>query len=713
MRSPEAEMGEEGFQALDTFVELTVQQRQSRCDPDNMAFKQVLNNMRLGITSPEIENFLNSKIYDNTENDIIQALPPKKTLFVAPTRATVKKINMEKTKELVNVHKQECMHIWSHDTMDANKKKSGQSCVSTDHTTNRMKWWKIDPDQGSKSFNKLAPVLNLCIGSRVMTTSNLATNLGICNGSLGTVVGFMYHDGHVDHLRDCETKEDAAENLQPLPVVLVEFDDLPPYATSYYVDKPNIIPISPSTCNLAKNVIRKQLPLALSFCSTIHKAQGSSVDNVVCMLEPCHSRGLLYVAASRVRSVEGLHFVMTAKKFSIVSSDITGQPQQKRKNNDTGPYQIIQNVYDKLRGEMYNHAMCVAPLIADSDGDPLDVFTNDPSFEIILWQYGLQENHDVARPHTETQICTTQCARQPAALVQQKTLFQALNELETIFNNGMDSNGSHNSCCFLSIYGVHSTRKECCLRLLELPVTDEIVKCAQQSLTNALIEQENNPNNILYTWCQQQHQETIELYTLWESLKKRKNEKTQEINALKEIIVPKLVPFWSDEDRINANGEVRPATSVLGSFASIVEKFGEEHSYLFDLQDRYENLQNEYNSLCLFQHYETRSTQCMKMYIALLSTNGYQCSDEDLNIISLLENMTIVRVNKDDTSHVEPMTMFNKKQCLQQTPTRQSIMSIKFIAYANEHYEEIINVHEYLEDNQIEQVGNVQMWQLV
>ena len=42
----------------------------------------------------------------------------------------------------------------------------------------------------------LFPVVFLAVGARVMLTSNLWHEVGLCNGAAGTVYQILYHEGH-------------------------------------------------------------------------------------------------------------------------------------------------------------------------------------------------------------------------------------------------------------------------------------------------------------------------------------------------------------------------------------------------------------------------------------------------------------------------------------------------------------------------------------
>lgn len=144
---------------------------------------------------------------------------------------------------------------------------------------------------GQLNRNCIAPkVLELKIGAQVMCLRNIqGTN--IVNGSIGKV--------HKINESSVDVKfSDGITNLQK---------------ETWSIEESVILDGKVKTKVLAS---RKQIPLKLSWASTIHKVQGATLDNVCLNLEHCFGTGMCYTALSRAKSESGL-FIKNFNPSSI------------------------------------------------------------------------------------------------------------------------------------------------------------------------------------------------------------------------------------------------------------------------------------------------------------------------------------------------------------------------------------------------------------
>jgi len=134
----------------------------------------------------------------------------------------------------------------------------------------------------------LEKVVRLCVGARVMLKKNKDVDAGLVNGSVGTVGGF-----------GITAKNSTVEILS----INIQFTNM---------DSPVTIYRESCSFEVLKGIFytRKQFPLMLAFAITIHKSQGLSLQSVIVDAgETTFGCGMVYVALSRVTSLDGLHLI--------------------------------------------------------------------------------------------------------------------------------------------------------------------------------------------------------------------------------------------------------------------------------------------------------------------------------------------------------------------------------------------------------------------
>lgn len=140
-------------------------------------------------------------------------------------------------------------------------------------------------------------ILDLKVGARVITLINDKDEL-YKNGSLGTITR-MTDNG-----------------------VYVKFDDGGEFYIEYYCWE--ICNYKLQNGKVIKEVIGtfEQLPLKIAYAITIHKSQGQTYDKA--NINPyCWDYGQLYVALSRVKSIEGIHLTsLIQNRFLKTSRDV-------------------------------------------------------------------------------------------------------------------------------------------------------------------------------------------------------------------------------------------------------------------------------------------------------------------------------------------------------------------------------------------------------
>lgn len=155
--------------------------------------------------------------------------------------------------------------------------------------------------------------LELLVGAQVLLTRNLDVGDGLVNGSVGTVVGFA--DQHSSQPQRPQQPQQshvhAPGQRQPdgmsggggggrWPVVVFPKSASPKQRRTI---EPVLFTIEQGGQQLASV---SQVPLKLAWALSIHRCQGMTLDRVFVDLNGVFESGMLYVALSRARSLDGL-----------------------------------------------------------------------------------------------------------------------------------------------------------------------------------------------------------------------------------------------------------------------------------------------------------------------------------------------------------------------------------------------------------------------
>ncbi|XP_029173809.1 ATP-dependent DNA helicase PIF1-like [Nylanderia fulva] len=140
-------------------------------------------------------------------------------------------------------------------------------------------------DDDSSRTARLSKQITIKIGAKVMIRRNIDASLGLVNGTIAKVISIVR-----------ETSTDDVEKIKLLLPSGLEYEIERVTAKFQVLDR--------------AYVIRKQFPLSLSYGITIHKSQGLSLQSVVMDIgNSVFSCGQIYVALSRVTSLEGVHLI--------------------------------------------------------------------------------------------------------------------------------------------------------------------------------------------------------------------------------------------------------------------------------------------------------------------------------------------------------------------------------------------------------------------
>ncbi|XP_021968916.1 ATP-dependent DNA helicase PIF1-like [Helianthus annuus] len=135
--------------------------------------------------------------------------------------------------------------------------------------------------------------LVLKVGVPIMLLRNLDQKNGLCNGTRLQVVKLGD--------RIIEAKVISGNNI----------------GTRTFIPRINL---SPSDKRIPFKLQRRQFPIVVCFAMTINKSQGQSLSKVGLFLkQPVFTHGQLYVAVSRVKSMDGLRMLILDVEGNVIN----------------------------------------------------------------------------------------------------------------------------------------------------------------------------------------------------------------------------------------------------------------------------------------------------------------------------------------------------------------------------------------------------------
>lgn len=301
---PKAIEGRKLWLQINEFVELT-----ENCRFINASlspFAQCMSSARIATPqaplSNDLLNILNTRVCAGPAHAKVRASKEfgSKFIWITNSRNSVNKLNNMELKELIRNGNPFCRSVARH-TADNPLVASPNSAVK------QLLFARTCED--SETY------VDLAIGSRVRCIRNIATQIGIFNGAVGTVVGFGYYNTPPTQDEECPPVCSFHTLVnREIPVVFVRMDKYT--GIPLLASDPCVVPFS-EIANMTsfkvhgKSYTRWQLPLALASAITTHRAQSLTArDGVVVDPSDGHlfARSLAYVSCSRATELSKILF---------------------------------------------------------------------------------------------------------------------------------------------------------------------------------------------------------------------------------------------------------------------------------------------------------------------------------------------------------------------------------------------------------------------
>lgn len=250
---------------------------------------RLLDHIRVGLKSDIILNQLKTRVIVD-KNKIPQDIP-----ILYPK---LKQVRAENDAKLAEVQAPEYVSI---------AKYSGNPKLARE-----LKSQMIANDREKLTFKK---------GARVMITANIDIGNRLVNGTLGTIKEIqadVNYNGDPTKLKIVVSIDSGNDSVvcsyineleqlvkaDPSPTTSTTTATLSTATPESVADEPKP-ELKPRITKISARVT--QIPLILAYSLSIHKIQGQTLERAVMSLDECFSPSQIYVALSRVKSVEGLY----------------------------------------------------------------------------------------------------------------------------------------------------------------------------------------------------------------------------------------------------------------------------------------------------------------------------------------------------------------------------------------------------------------------
>jgi hypothetical protein len=195
----------------------------------------------------------------------------------------------------------------------------------------------VSKARSTKGARNLPSKIYLSKKSKVMLLWNINITLGLVNGSIGYIVGFIYNEG---------------KNAPSLPYsIIIKFDDYTGVPFFSGVGQEKWVPVLASEYKWGEENMsthfRKQFLISLSWALTVWKSQGLTIKGLLAYFlgneEKEHGLtyvGLTYVGFSRILAIEQM-FVGQGFSLDRLTTEISKEYKLKKRLEEDDRLQML------------------------------------------------------------------------------------------------------------------------------------------------------------------------------------------------------------------------------------------------------------------------------------------------------------------------------------------------------------------------------------